>query len=241
MEVRHLYKETIWNLPCMLAFESLPAEVPHAALPALANGYVTFGVFNRISKISKQAAEVWGQILGRVPGSKLLIKDTALDDSLVRENLLTRLAGSGIVADRVELRGGSPRLEHLAAFNDIDICLDPYPQNGGASTWEALRMGVPVIAKIGNALPRRAAAGILTAVGLGDWVAETSEDYIAIAVKWATDIDELARLRGELPARLAASAAGNPETYAGEAAKAYRRMWQIYCAREADPASSLAQ
>jgi predicted O-linked N-acetylglucosamine transferase (SPINDLY family) len=99
-------------------------------------------------------------------------------------------------------------------------------------------MGVPVVAKLGNALPKRAAGGILTSVGLSDWVAESTEGYVDIAVGWAGRISELAQLRQELPQRLAASAAGNPELYGNAVGKAYRTMWQAHCAREADNASS---
>jgi len=233
-DVRHLYKETIYDLPSMLTLEWLPADIPRKPLPALANGFVTFGVFNRISKISDLATEIWARILESVPTAKLLIKDGALADPLIRDSLLARLAKHGIAAERIELRGPTPRLAHLAAYNDVDICLDPFPQNGGVSTWEALRMNIPVVAMLGNALPKRISAGILSAVGLSDWVAKDNEAYIGIAVAWAGQIDRLARLRRDLPQRLAASAAGNPETYADAVGKAYRTMWQAYCTRQAD-------
>jgi predicted O-linked N-acetylglucosamine transferase (SPINDLY family) len=231
-EVRHLYLEKIYDLPCMLTLDALPEAVVRTPLPALTNGFVTFGVFNRISKISDTATAAWAEILRRVPGAKLLIKDGALDDPSVHKSLLARLARHDIATDRVELRGGTPRLMHLAAFNDVDICLDPFPQNGGASTWEALRMSIPVVAKLGNALSQRAAGGIVTAVGLADWVADSTEGYIDIAVSWAGRIDELAQLREEMQRRLDASAASNPRLYAEAVGKAYRNMWQTYCARE---------
>jgi predicted O-linked N-acetylglucosamine transferase (SPINDLY family) len=236
-EVRHLYLEEIYDLPCMLTLDALPEGVARKPLSALTNGFVTFGVFNRISKISDSAAEAWAKILDRVPRAKLLIKDSALEDVIVREGLLARLARYGVAADRVELRGATSRLDHLAAFNDVDICLDPFPQNGGASTWEALRMSVPVVAKLGDALSKRAAGGILSAVGLTDWVADSTEGYIDTAVTWAGRIDDLAQLRRHLPQRLDASSAGNPRLYADAVGKAYRTMWQSYCARhgEQDP------
>jgi predicted O-linked N-acetylglucosamine transferase (SPINDLY family) len=230
-EVRHLYTETIYDLPCMLTLEWLPAEVPRAPLPALKNGFITFSVFNRISKISDQALEVWARILDRVPGSKLMIKDGALSDPFIHDSLVKRLTKFGIAADRTALRGPTPRPEHLAALNEVDICLDPFPQNGGVSTWEALRMNIPVVALLGDALPKRISAGILSAIGLSDWIAENTEDYIRIAVEWAGRIDELAQLRESMPARLAASDAGNPEKYAAAVGQAYRTMWQDYCAR----------
>ncbi|WLA62496.1 O-linked N-acetylglucosamine transferase, SPINDLY family protein [Bradyrhizobium diazoefficiens] len=172
--VRHLFAETVVDLPCFVTLEPLPIELARASTPAISNGFVTFGVFNRISKISDQAAQAWSRILERVPGSRLLIKDVALDDQLVRDNLLARLATCGVPAERVDLLGTTLRVDHLASFNRVDIALDPFPQNGGVSTLEALQMGVPLVAKLGNSLPSRAAGSILTALGLPDWVTESS-------------------------------------------------------------------
>jgi predicted O-linked N-acetylglucosamine transferase (SPINDLY family) len=92
-------------------------------------------------------------------------------------------------------------------------------------------MGVPVIAKLGKALPGRAAGAILTAVGMGDWVADSDEAYLDIAVTRASRIAALAELRRGLPARIAASAAGNPALYEQAVADAYRTMWRAYCNR----------
>jgi predicted O-linked N-acetylglucosamine transferase (SPINDLY family) len=233
-EVRHLFKETIYDLPCFMTLDLLPTDVPLADLPALKNGFVTFGVFNRISKISDAAAQVWARILDRLPSSKLIVKDSSLDDPLLRDTLLARFSRHGVAADRLDLRGKTSRSDHLKALNDVDISLDPFPQNGGVSTWESLQMAVPVVAKLGNTLSGRVAGSILTAVGMENWLAENVEDYIEIAVAHGSQIDELASLRRELPGRIAAATAGNPAAYAGEVAKAYRNMWQTYCASDTD-------
>jgi predicted O-linked N-acetylglucosamine transferase (SPINDLY family) len=218
-----------------MTLDPLPADVIRvAALPALANGFVTFGVFNRVSKISDSAIGVWAQVLDRLPGSKLLIKEAALDDTSVRDGLLARFARYGVSSERIDLLGATSRSDHLATLNRVDICLDPFPQNGGVSTWEALQMGVPVVAKLGNTLSGRVAGSILAALEMKDWVAENAERYIEIAVAHGSRIDELAELRRALPARIAASTAGNPAAYAGEVAKAYRSMWQTYCAGDTD-------
>jgi predicted O-linked N-acetylglucosamine transferase (SPINDLY family) len=228
-QVRGLFHEAIYDLPCMLTLDPLPPEVLHAELPALTNGFVTFGVFNRISKISDAAVEIWAQILERVPASKLLIKDHTIDDALVRDNLLARFARHGVPPERIGLLGATSRLDHLAAFNKVDICLDPFPQSGGVSTWEALRMGVPVVAGLGNSLAGRAGGAIVAAVGLQDWVAQDPGGYLEIAVAKGSKIEELAQLRRALPGRVAASAAGNPAAYAAAVGEAYRSMWLSYC------------
>jgi predicted O-linked N-acetylglucosamine transferase (SPINDLY family) len=236
-EVRHLFDETIYDLPCILTVEPLPPGVSHAETPALANGFVTFGVFNRISKISDASAELWSRILVRVPKARLLIKHSTLDDPVVGGNLLARFARYGAPAERIDLMGSTARVDHLSALNRVDICLDPFPANGGASTWEALQMGVPVIARLGKAQTSRAAGAILTAVGLGDWVADSDEAYLEIAVARASQIAALAELRRALPARVAASAAGNAALYGAAVENAYRSMWRAYCARSADSAT----
>lgn len=227
--VRHLFAETVVDLPCFVTLTSLPAGIDRAPTPASSNGFVTFGVFNRISKISDEAAEAWSRIVERVPGSRLLIKDVALDDQLVRDNLLARFAACRLPAERIDLLGATLRSEHLASFNRVDMCLDPFPQNGGVSTWEALQMGVPVVAKLGSSLPSRAAGSILTALGLPDWVTDSHEAYVEIAASRAAEIGDLDRLRRELPGQINAAAAGNPVSYAQAVDDAYRAMWQRYC------------
>ncbi|MGH6678728.1 MAG: tetratricopeptide repeat protein, partial [Bradyrhizobium sp.] len=112
----------------------------------------------------------------------------------------------------------------------VDISLDPFPQNGGISTWESLYMGVPVVAKLGNGASSRAAGAILKAIGLDDWVAEDDDGYIAIAQKFASMPPYLEELRGELPAMIARSAAGNVETYTCKVEEGYRQFWREYCA-----------
>jgi predicted O-linked N-acetylglucosamine transferase (SPINDLY family) len=229
-EVRHLFAEKVYDLPCLITINALPESVkPALQPPCLANGHVTFGVFNRVDKISADAIRVWSQILKAVPGSKLRIKHGGLNDPAMRALLLERFAAQGIPPDTIQCVGSTPRLEHLAAYDGIDICLDPFPMNGGVSTWEALQLGVPVVAKLGNSNASRAAGAILCSVGLNEWVAETEAQYIDIALKYALQPESLSALRAELPGRLLASASGNVKTYTRAAETAYRSIWRDYC------------
>ena len=210
---RHLLAEKVYDLPCLNTIDPI-LDVPPSELPMLRNGYVTFGVFNRINKISDDAIRVWSKVMREVTGSKIIIKHTLLDDPLVRERLVARFVAQGILEENITCLGTTPRHEHLRAFAQVDISLDPFPQNGGISTWESLYAGVPVVAKLGNASSSRAGASIVTAVGLSDWVAEDDDGYAAIACKYSAQPGHLAKLRADLPAQLAASPAGNVEIYA---------------------------
>ena len=226
---RHLLAEKVYDLPCLNTMDPI-LDVPPSELPMLRNGYVTFGVFNRINKISDDAIRVWSNVMRQTTGSKIIIKHTLLDDPLVRERLVARFGAQGILEDNITCLGLTPRRAHLVAFAQVDMSLDPFPQNGGISTWESLYAGVPVVAKLGNASSSRAGASIVTAVGLNDWVAEDDDGYAEIACKYAAQPAHLAKLRADLPAQLAASPAGNGEIYAGRVEAGYRQFWRDYCA-----------
>jgi predicted O-linked N-acetylglucosamine transferase (SPINDLY family) len=164
-----------------------------------------------------------------VPQSRILIKHYALDDTFARSRQLERFAVHGITAERIAFLGTTSRSDHLAAFQEVDISLDPFPHNGGISTLESLQMGVPVVAMLGNSISGRAAGAILTSIGLDDWVADNADNYLAIAVKFASMPDLLKTLRHELPTMISTSALGNSAIYTKAIEMAYRKMWADYC------------
>jgi tetratricopeptide (TPR) repeat protein len=227
--VHHLFAEKVWNLPCQITFDEPRNAPPVQTLPAESHGFVTFGCLNRFSKISDQNLRQWSEILRSVPGARLLLKDKSLSTPAAGERALLSLQEAGIPRNRVALRGESSRYEHLLAYGDVDIALDPYPLGGGVSTYEALLMGVPVVAKLGDTQAGRVAGAIISAVGLADWVAGDDDDYVAIAIEKARDIARLGVLRRSLRARVATSEAGNPERYTRTVEAAYRAMSRQWC------------
>ena len=232
--VRGSFAEKIFDLPCLISIDPIPCAAAPLDPPALSNGYVTFGVFNRASKISDEAISLWALILQSLPGSKILLKHGGFDVESVRSRVLKKFSGHGVSGDRIAFLGATLRQDHLAAFNRVDISLDPFPMGGGISTWESLQMGVPVVAKLGNTIASRLGGAIVTSVGLGDWVSETADGYLATAVKYAAMPERLKALRVNLPAMISASAAGNSVTYTKAVETAYRQMWTGYC--EGSPA-----
>ncbi|HEY7843592.1 MAG TPA: tetratricopeptide repeat protein [Bradyrhizobium sp.] len=228
-EVRHLFAEKVYDLPALITIDA-PLDVPPTPPPMLRTGYVTFGVFNRTAKISDAALALWSRLLQVVPGSIIVVKNGALNSAPVRDTLIARFVASGIPEDRLRCMGSTSRLEHVQLFSTIDMMLDPFPQNGGVSTWEPLQLGVPVVTKLGSGHASRCGAAIVAAAGLNDWIAEDEEGYIEIAKRWASRPDELAALRERLPAQVANSDAGNCVTYTKHVEEGYRRFWRDYCA-----------
>jgi predicted O-linked N-acetylglucosamine transferase (SPINDLY family) len=223
--VRPLFAERIYDLPTAMIIEPPPVEARCATPPVLSNGYLTYGVFNRVSKISDAAIRVWARILHSNTAARLVIKDESIDDPSIQRTLRERFAACGLPQDRIDLMGASPRTQHLSAYRLVDICLDPFPQGGGVSTWEALYMGLPVVTKLGDVLPSRVASAIMTGIGMTEWVAANDDEYAQIALRATPDL--LSTIRRELPARI--SERCSPATYTAAVETAYRTMWENYC------------
>jgi predicted O-linked N-acetylglucosamine transferase (SPINDLY family) len=230
--VRPLFAEEVYDLPALITTDPLPGAQP-TPLPMQRNGHVTFGVFNRIDKISDQALVVWSKLLRDIPDARLVLKNGALDDAFLRDTLIGRFVSHGVAEGRIDCLGASVRHDHVAAFANVDISLDPFPQNGGVSTWESLQAGVPVVTRLGKSSASRAGSAIVKAIGLDDWVAEDDDGYIAVAHRYAAQPSRLQELRAELPQRIAASAAGNVEVYTRKVEEGYRTFWRRYCEQSA--------
>jgi predicted O-linked N-acetylglucosamine transferase (SPINDLY family) len=228
---RSLFAEICYDLPCAITYEAPTFAPPIGDLPALSNGFVTFGSLNRFLKITPEVLDLWAQILQAIPGSHMFLKDGHLDDSRVQAQVYAAFAKHGIGTDRLELRGATFHQEHLASYNKVDIALDPFPQNGGITTWEALWMGTPLVALLGNKPPSRISGAILEALSLGEWVARNEVDYLECAVHHAKDLGVLAQFRKECRARISASPAGNPDLYTRAVEDAYRSMWARWISR----------
>ena len=230
-EERGLYAEQVIDLPCGLCYAP-PQHLPEVSgLPALEGRPFTFGCINRVEKISQRTIVAWGRILGQVPGSQLLLKHVGLGDPGVRQHMLERLGAVGIEPRRVRMIGFTPHAEHLKVYQAVDLGLDPFPQNGGVSTAEALWMGVPVVALKGGTPSGRIAASILSALAMQHWSAASEEEYVSIAVRAAGELVALARTRAQLRTTMSASVFGDPVRYTRAVELALRSMWQTWCSR----------
>src|SRR5208282_2941221 len=105
-----------------------------------------------------------------------------------------RLQEAGIDAGRVAFLDKVPRSEYLRRYHELDLSLDPFPYNGHTSTFDALWMGVPVVTLAGRTGVGRAGVSILSNVGLPELIAESPEQYVAIAALLAGDWPRLSEL-----------------------------------------------
>ncbi len=220
-----LYSEKTWRLPAFWCFQA-PEPCPEVGeLPCERSSAFTFGSFNNLAKINPVVIKAWSRILLRVPGSRLLLKYKALHDAGVRERFAAAFARHGIEAGRVEMLGGTGVKEYMADFNRVDLGLDPFPFNGGTTTFNSFYMGVPVVALEGRGHAERMGAALLRHVGLDDFVAATVDDYVERAVALAADRARLAEIRRTLRERMVRSPLMDGEGYTRAYEAALREMY----------------
>jgi len=228
------FTEKIWRLPqTRLCFTAPDVDLPVPPLPALENGTITFGCFNNLTKMNDSVVALWARILTAVPRSRLFLKAKQLGEASVKQSIVERFAGHGIHSERLTLEGRSPRPEYLAAYQRVDIGLDPFPFPGGTTTAESLWMGVPVLTLAGERFLARQGVGLLMNAGLPDWIAADPEDYVARAVSHAGELHRLAALRSGLRAQVLASPIFDAPRFARHFEAALRGMWQAWCERQA--------
>lgn len=192
--------------------------------PILKNGFITFGCFGNIGKITPAIMRCWGRILAAVPNSQLVIRAINFSDALRRSTFEGVLADAGIALERVQLKPPvSPQALFTAYGEEVDIVLDTFPFNGGTTSCFATYAGVPVVTQRGRALASRMGASIMANLGLHDWVVDSEEAYVARAIRAAQEIDTLKLIRQTVRQRYAESPLGNGALFARDVEAFYRQ------------------
>ncbi|MFL2540880.1 MAG: tetratricopeptide repeat protein [Candidatus Latescibacterota bacterium] len=227
-----LYAETIRYLPSHIHYMPPQAAPDIVDAPHLENGFITYGSFNRLEKISDESLKLWSRILGETDDAHLVIKSQTLGRLGVKKDLECRLQDAALPTDRITLLGSDPQPQHLATHSLVDIMLDPFPHGGGISTSDALWMGVPVITLAGNTIPGRLTASTLNAIGLPELVANSQDQYVEIASQLGRDSALIVTLRHSMRDRVEHSPVGNSKKYVRAVETLYREFWKQWCANQ---------
>lgn len=204
-EAEH-YSERLWFLPgTRMCFSPLHTPESAGPLPALTKGHVTFGSFQTLSKVTDVTLAAWSQVLARMPTARLRLQNRGFGFSEAMNHMLGRLAAVKIDPNQVDLVAGSGWGPYMASYSEVDLVLDTFPFPGGTTTAEALWMGVPTVTLRGTTLVSRQGVSMLHCVDLDDWVADTTQDYVRVALEKAANLPALAALRAELRDRSMAS------------------------------------
>ena len=233
-ELDDQFTEKLVRLPATAPFLPSPEAPAISPAPAIENGYITFGSFNRAGKLSREVIARWSALLRMVPEAKMLL--AAMPNKQASDRLRSWFAREGIDADRLTFHGYTNMHDYLALHSQVDLCLDTYPYTSSTTCFHALWMGVPTLTMVGSTLPGYASAAILSDAGLQDFIAHGEEEFLAKGVAHASDPGRLAGIRLEMRERMRNAASGRPDKITQGLEVALRHMWQRWCAGEV-PAS----
>lgn len=196
----------------------------------------TFASFNHLHKMNDPLLRLWARVLDAAPGSRLLIKATALRDGQVRDDLARRADAAGLDCARIEIMPPTPTREaHLALYARVDVALDAFPYHGTTTTCEALHMGVPVITRAGSSHVSRVGVSLLHAAGLPELVAQTDDDYVELARLLACEKGRLAQVREKLRDGLAGTTLTNASAHTRRFEELLRSIFRGACAVASTP------
>ena len=207
-------------------------------LPALSNGFITFGTVTRSIRINHHVIKVWSEILKKTKHSKLIVNSPNFRCKEIVKELKFEFTKHGIAEDRLDVYFESPPWDTM---RKIDIALDCFPHNYGTTTLEHLYMGNPVVTLAGRPSVGRIGACYLKSIGRPEWIAYTTQDYIAKAVSLASDIKGLSKIRSTLREELRSSSFTNGDLITSSFENTYRKMWGIWCESEQKVSNTVAK
>jgi protein O-GlcNAc transferase len=230
------YSERLYRLPKTAWCYRPPVNIPAEETPPIMrfpSRPFTFGSFNNCSKMSKLTFRMWAKVLLATPGSRMIIKASAMADEGTRNIIKAGFAEYGVGEERLMLLAQHLNLaDHFAAYGDVDLALDTYTYHGTTTTCEALWMNVPVVTLTGNMHISRVGTSLLTNAGLPSLIASTEEEFIDIASRLANDTAALMEVRKGLRERFRKSPVMDDVQFASDFDAAMRTMWRDWCATQ---------
>jgi protein O-GlcNAc transferase len=202
------------------------------ALPEV--GFV-FCCFNSHFKIMPEIFRTWMRLLQAIGGSVLWMID---GDPATLANLRRHAESCGISPERLIFAPRLPLQDHLARHRQADLFLDTLPYNAHTTASDAVWAGLPVLTCLGSTFAGRVAASLLQAVGLGELITTSLDDYEALALKLARDPVLLASLKAKLVGNRGTCPLFDTERFTRHIEAAYVGMWQAH--RQGRPPASFA-
>ena len=197
---------------------SIPNEIP-----AIKNGFFTFGCFNNLNKINKEVINIWSKILIHTKG-KLFLKTKEFDIEGFREKIKHNFLQNGVDDNQLVLEGFSDRNALLKKYNMIDLALDPFPYNGGTTSLECSWMCVPILTKIGDRFLSKCGESINKSLSLNELIANNNEEYISKAINYSRNLKSLQKVKEYLIQNRSKFKIFNSQDFANELGNSFKKM-----------------
>jgi predicted O-linked N-acetylglucosamine transferase (SPINDLY family) len=189
------YREKLIRLPGTGVYtESRPQQSEHWGGPERRAGVVRFALCQQPLKfdpgddqllacVAKSAgnAEFWLATPDNMPWTAMKLRD--------RLSAAFRAEGLDPQA-RLHVTGWLPRARFISFLHEMDIYLDCPAFSGYTTAWQALHCGLPIVTLEGPYLRQRLAAGLLRQIEATEGIAQSREEYLATALRWANECRE---------------------------------------------------
>jgi predicted O-linked N-acetylglucosamine transferase (SPINDLY family) len=201
-------------------------RTPTRAECGLPENAFVFCCFNNLFKIAPEMFHLWMRLLQATDNSVLWLSAA---NATAQANLRREAERLGVSAARLIFASRVPDMaDHLARYRQADLFLDTLPYNAHATTSDALWAGLPVLTCLGETFAGRVAASLLKAVGLGELITHSLEEYEGLARKLAEDRALLASLKERLADNRDTVPLFNTERVTRQIEAAYTTMWERY-------------
>lgn len=151
--------------------------IPEAKAPT--SETVMLGSFSQVAKLTQATLELWASILLAAPQCNLIFKDKFTNDPTMVAKVMASFADQGVDPQRIVFMPRSDNwFEHMAMYNLIDIALDTTPWSSATTAFDALSMGVPLIAIQGQTTSGLMSSSVLYHGGKKDWIARDKGEFV---------------------------------------------------------------
>jgi len=224
------FRETIWRLGHSGNVYRGDASLPGSTWePSADRSVVWLGSFNKYAKIGEQCIALWAEVLHRIPESKLLLEDRTSFDHQMHTRILEGFEKHGIGNGRIEFSPFRPGWEtHMLLYDRLDIALDTVPFNSGTTAYDALWMGVPLVALRGDWGGGRMASVVLEQAGRPEWIASDHDEFVAIVEGLARNVELRRSIRKTQRPLMFGGVLCDAQGMAREVEKAFEAMYDRY-------------
>jgi predicted O-linked N-acetylglucosamine transferase (SPINDLY family) len=227
VEFADQFREKLWCLPRPWLARS-PSTPPPLAQAEITSEAPVLGSFNQLAKLGEPTLAFWAAALRALPQAQLLIKDRHTSNPSACRRIRESLARREIDPGRLRFLPAVPDWQdHLRTYNSIDIALDATPWSGSSTAFDALAMGVPLVAIRGDCPSARMSTSVLTGMDRREWISDDPTGFAAIVAGLARDLPALRRDKAARQRQALSSCLHDPHDlgrHVGDALMAMHRL-----------------
>lgn len=176
-------------------------------------------------KFNQHLIKVWVKILNEVSNGVLWLSSFGYDYENNFRKCWSYVGGS--CGQLVFLQRKTSRDEHLARLRGGHLLLDSFPYCSHSTACEILGQNVPILCRLQHTTHGRISASVVESLGLSrDLIANSEDDYVSLAVRYATHWDDYRKIRRHLSQKLL-EVQRTADTYGASLGEALQRAAQL--------------